>query len=67
MEISVSANNQSSPQAKIALFRSFFQNVTQRQGAIHVRNALLDYVPNLRERILVAAFASATWRAYNRP
>ena len=31
------------------------------QGAIHVRNALLDYPPELRERILVVAIAPGAY------
>lgn len=34
-----------------------FLMVCHSQGAIHVRNALLDYPPELRERILVVAIA----------
>ncbi len=34
-----------------------FLQICQSQGAIHVRNALLDYSPELRERILVVAIA----------
>lgn len=35
--------------------------VCHSQGAIHVRNALLDYPPELRERILVVAIAPAAY------
>lgn len=34
-----------------------FLMICHSQGAIHVRNALLDYPPELRERILVVAIA----------
>ena len=34
-----------------------FLMVCHSQGAIHVRNALLDYPPELRERIIVVAIA----------
>src|SRR5262249_35061225 len=36
-----------------------FLMICHSQGAIHVRNALLDYSPTLRERILVVAIAPA--------
>lgn len=36
-----------------------FLMICHSQGAIHVRNALLDYPPELRERILVVAIAPA--------
>lgn len=36
---------------------SKFLMICHSQGAIHVRNALLDYPPDLRERILVVAIA----------
>ena len=35
--------------------------ICHSQGAIHVRNALLDYPPELRERILVVAIAPAAY------
>jgi len=38
-----------------------FLMVCHSQGAIHVRNALLDYPPELRERILVVAIAPAAY------
>jgi hypothetical protein len=34
-----------------------FLMICHSQGAIHVRNAILDYPPELRERILVLAIA----------
>ena len=48
------------------MWNSFFEKssanakylmICHSQGAIHVRNALLDYPPELRERILVVAIA----------
>jgi RHS repeat-associated protein len=36
---------------------SKFMMICHSQGAIHVRNALLDYPPELRDRILVVAIA----------
>ena len=38
-----------------------FLMICHSQGAIHVRNALLDYPPELRERILVVAIAPAAY------
>ncbi len=38
-----------------------FLMICHSQGAIHVRNALLDYPPELRERILVVAVAPAAY------
>lgn len=38
-----------------------FLMVCHSQGAIHVRNALLDYPPELRERILVVPIAPAAY------
>lgn len=38
-----------------------FLMVCHSQGAIHVRNALLDYPPELRERILVVAIAPGAY------
>ena len=38
-----------------------FFMVCHSQGAIHVRNALLDYPPELRERIIVVAIAPAAY------
>lgn len=38
-----------------------FLMVCHSQGALHVRNALLDYPPELRERILVVAIAPAAY------
>ena len=38
-----------------------FLMVCHSQGAIHVRNALLDYPPELRERILVVAITPAAY------
>ncbi|WP_042282548.1 RHS repeat-associated core domain-containing protein [Candidatus Protochlamydia sp. R18] len=38
-----------------------FLMICHSQGAIHVRNALLDYTPELRERILVVAIAPAAY------
>ena len=38
-----------------------FLMISHSQGAIHVRNALLDYPPELRERILVVAIAPAAY------
>jgi hypothetical protein len=35
--------------------------ICHSQGAIHVRNALLEYPPELRERILVVAIAPAAY------
>ena len=35
--------------------------VCHSQGAIHVRNALLDYAPELRERIIVVAIAPGAY------
>ena len=35
--------------------------ICHSQGAIHVRNALLDYSPSLRERILVVAIAPGAY------
>ena len=35
--------------------------ICHSQGAIHVRNALLDYPPEFRERILVVAIAPAAY------
>jgi len=35
--------------------------ICHSQGAIHVRNALLDYPPELRERILIVAIAPAAY------
>ena len=35
--------------------------ICHSQGALHVRNALLDYPPELRERILVVAIAPAAY------
>jgi RHS repeat-associated protein len=40
---------------------SKFLMICHSQGAIHVRNALLDYPPELRERILVVAIAPAAY------
>lgn len=44
--------NNSSPNSK-------FLMICHSQGAIHVRNALLDFPPELRERILVVGIAPA--------
>ncbi len=53
-----------------AMWNSFFEKsppeiyflmVCHSQGAIHVRNALLDYPPELRKRILVVAIAPAAY------
>lgn len=38
-----------------------FLMICHSQGAIHVRNALLDYPPALRERILIVAIAPAAY------
>lgn len=38
-----------------------FLMICHSQGALHVRNALLDYPPELRERILVVAIAPAAY------
>jgi pimeloyl-ACP methyl ester carboxylesterase len=38
-----------------------FLMVCHSQGAIHVRNALLDYPPDFRERILVLAIAPGAY------
>ena len=38
-----------------------FLMICHSQGAIHVRNALLDYPPELRERILVVAIAPGAY------
>lgn len=38
-----------------------FLMICHSQGAIHVRNALLDYPPELRERILVVEIAPASY------
>ena len=38
-----------------------FLMICHSQGAIHVRNALLDYPPALRERILVVAVAPGAY------
>lgn len=38
-----------------------FLMICHSQGAIHARNALLDYSPELRERILVVAIAPAAY------
>lgn len=38
-----------------------FLMICHSQGAIHVRNALLDYPPELRARILVVAIAPASY------
>lgn len=38
-----------------------FLMICHSQGATHVRNALLDYPPELRERILVVAIAPASY------
>ncbi|MBA3958055.1 MAG: DUF687 family protein [Parachlamydiaceae bacterium] len=38
-----------------------FLMICHSQGAIHVRNALLDYPPELRERILVVAIAPSAY------
>ena len=38
-----------------------FLMICHSQGAIHVRNALLDYSPELRQRILVVAIAPAAY------
>ncbi len=38
-----------------------FLMVCHSQGAIHVRNALLDYPPALRKRIIVVAIAPAAF------
>jgi pimeloyl-ACP methyl ester carboxylesterase len=38
-----------------------FLMICHSQGAIHVRNALLDYPPELRQRILVVAIAPAAY------
>ena len=38
-----------------------FLMICHSQGAIHVRNALLDYPPELRERILVVAVAPGAY------
>lgn len=46
--------DQSSPNA-------LFLMICHSQGAIHVRNALLDYYPELRERIIVVAIAPAAY------
>jgi len=35
--------------------------ICHSQGALHVRNALLDYPPELRQRILLVAFAPAAY------
>ena len=52
------------------MWNSFFENssadskflmICHSQGAIHVRNALLDYPPEHRERILVVAIAPAAY------
>lgn len=52
------------------LWNDFFDNSSEEatflmichsQGAIHVRNALLDYPPNLRSRITVVAVAPAAY------
>ena len=53
-----------------AMWNNFFENssanakflmICHSQGAIHVRNALLDYPPELRARILVIAIAPAAY------
>lgn len=53
-----------------AMWNSFFEKssatakflmLCHSQGAIHVRNALLDYPPELRERIIVVAIAPAAY------
>ncbi|MBM3197762.1 MAG: DUF687 domain-containing protein [Chlamydiae bacterium] len=38
-----------------------FLMICHSQGAIHVRNALLDYTPELRDRILVVAIAPGAY------
>ncbi len=38
-----------------------FLMICHSQGAIHVRNALLDYPPELRDRILIVAIAPAAY------
>ncbi len=38
-----------------------FRMICHSQGAVHVRNALLDYSPELREKILVVAIAPAAY------
>ena len=38
-----------------------FLMICHSQGAIHVRNALLDYPPELRKRIIVVAIAPAAY------
>ena len=38
-----------------------FLMICHSQGAIHVRNALLDYPPNLRSRIIVVAVAPGAY------
>lgn len=38
-----------------------FLMICHSQGALHVRNALLDYPPELRERIIVVAIAPASF------
>jgi pimeloyl-ACP methyl ester carboxylesterase len=38
-----------------------FLMICHSQGAIHVRNALLDYPPDLRERILVVAITPGAY------
>lgn len=38
-----------------------FLMICHSQGSIHVRNALLDYPPDLRERILVVAIAPSAY------
>jgi YD repeat-containing protein len=38
-----------------------FLMICHSQGAIHVRNALLDYPPELRERILIVAIAPGAY------
>lgn len=40
---------------------AYYLQYCHSQGAIHVRNALLDYPPELRERILVVAIAPAAY------
>jgi hypothetical protein len=40
---------------------AFFLMICHSEGAIHVRNALLDYPPELRKRILVVAIAPAAY------
>lgn len=42
-------------------FQSKFLMICHSQGAIHLRNALLDYPENLRSRILVVAIAPASY------